>query len=78
MSEWRTDMQNAPKDGTHLLLRVKPFEWDGGGFKEDVTMTGYWDNVDGAWCGTTSNWDGPFVKPYAWQHLPNPPTQERG
>jgi hypothetical protein len=73
-SGWRP-IETAPKDGTHILLRVKPFKFEGGEFTGDVTQTGYWDSVDGAWCTTTSAWTGPFVKPYAWQPLPAPPAE---
>ena len=41
-----------------------------------VVFSGYWDDVDGAWCAHGSSWEGPFFKVTHWMPLPDPPKSE--
>lgn len=75
MSEWKP-IESAPKDGTHVLLFGRPSDQEGLRFKSKARLTGYWDNIDEAWCATTSTWEGPFIDATKWQPLPPPPTGE--
>ena len=66
------DIDSAPKDRRILLFgHLQPFE--GLRVRGSEIFTGYWDDIDGAWCGSGSTWIGPFYVPTHWQELPNPP-----
>lgn len=82
-SPWNADMEAAPRD-RHLLLWVEPYEvMQYGTNPESVGLevtertitTGYWDQIDGAWCVSSATWVGPFVEPVAWMSLPQPPEE---
>lgn len=63
---------SAPKDKRILLYgTMMPFE--GLSFNGPVIFSGYWDEIDEAWCGTTTTYDGPFFRATHWQSLPEPP-----
>lgn len=70
--EWRP-IESAPKDGTGVLLYGMPSEHAGVSWQKATVLSGYYDKLDGAWCSTTSAWDGPFVKPTHWMPLPPAP-----
>ena len=73
---WRP-IEEAPKDGTSVLLYAEcSHQVELLSFKEPIVLTGYWDEIDQAWCSTTSTWEGPFFEPTHFQPLPAPPTEE--
>jgi hypothetical protein len=47
------------------------------GLETPRAMTGYWDDVDHAWCPIGATWLGPWVKPTHWMPLPSAPEEER-
>lgn len=74
-SSWiKTEDQAPPKDKLILLFgeltHTKGFNVNG-----PVVTSGYWDEIDQAFCTTASNFTGPFVIVTHWQHLPNPPQE---
>jgi len=73
--EWR-GIESAPRDGTHVLLFGLPSPNDGCEFTNPIKLTGYWDDIDAAWCATTSTWVGPFIDATKWQPLPPEPEGE--
>jgi len=72
---WRT-IDSAPRDGTHILMHGEQNYHEGVRFGGAVTVSGYWDAIDEAWCSTGSTWTGPFYAPTHWQPLPPPPTRQ--
>lgn len=65
MSEWH-DIETAPRDGTRILLKVRPRAHLGD--DAEAVDIGYWlDNT-----GTPFPWAGwyPFPKPTGWMQLP--------
>lgn len=70
--EWR-DIESAPRDATSMLLygRMHPFK--GLKWSKPLVFSGYWDEIDEAWCATSSTWEGPFFTPTKWMPLPLPP-----
>jgi hypothetical protein len=71
--EWRSDMENAPKDGTEILI----FGHDIGGAR---LFAAYWEPGDHSWKGWHSNAcvDGYYGlkddEVTHWMPLPNPPS----
>lgn len=73
MGEWQP-IETAPKDGTHLLLWARPAPNEMLGFSSNVAITGYFDQMDGAWCSTCATWTGPFlIDVEHWMPLPEAP-----
>jgi hypothetical protein len=72
MAGWQP-ISTATKSGKQVLLygNMKPFP--GVGFAGPFHCTGYWDEIDQAWCATTATWCGPFLEPTHWMPLPRPP-----
>lgn len=71
MSGWN-NIKTAPKDRRLLLFgQMQPMD----GVRTDgpEIFTGYWDDIDEAWCGSGSTWAGPFYKPTHWMYLPERP-----
>ena len=69
--EWRSDVENMPKDGTHILIWCPV---------EKVTSSVFWiaqkdSERGGAWYGTDPmhrlNW---IQHPSNWMPMPEPPT----
>lgn len=73
MTEWQP-IETAPRDGTDILLRGRPIHLpDDLEIPGPVTLTGYWDVIDAAFCVTTASWLGPFMEATHWMPLPTPP-----
>lgn len=74
MRDWQP-IDTAPKD-KHILLfgmqRPMPQLYA----KIPQVFSGYWDNIDEAWCSDGSTWEGPFYDPTHWMPLPEPPKDE--
>jgi hypothetical protein len=75
MSKKWKDISTAPKNKVILLWgHIDPdipnenFNWS-----EPSIFTGYWDEIDQAWCCSGSTWIGPFMKCYFWRELPKKP-----
>lgn len=70
-------IETAPKDGLILLYGLLEPHPDAaqlyGNLDRPTRVTGYWDEIDGAWCPMGSTWEGPWFHPTHWQHLPTPP-----
>ena len=66
---WRKDMENAPRDGTPVII------YDPGLCRKVLEAFMDWDPVerDYYWSDLT----GDVFHPTAWQLLPEPPTDER-
>lgn len=71
--EWQ-DIETAP-DGQHLLLygSQKAGNDDGVRYSGPIVFSGYFDEVDDAWCAHGSTWLGPFFEPTHWMPLPPAP-----
>lgn len=76
MSAWQP-IETAPKDGTSVLLFGRPDDVEGISFNRPIPLSGYWDQIDTAWCSTTATWLGPFIAATHWQPLPENPVEER-
>lgn len=69
-AHWRTDIENAPKDGTKILL------YEDGEIEAMSWQLKPWDYKEYGWCGTSC---GPnpdcvtFDAPTAWRHIDFPP-----
>lgn len=72
------DISTAPKDEVILLyglLDPHPTERHlHARLEEPKRFTGYWDDVDDAWCPVGSTWEGPWIEPTHWMPLPAAPT----
>ncbi len=70
--QWQP-IATAPKDKRLLLYGtlLQPFE--GLRVYGPEAFSGYWDDLDGAWCGSGSIWTGPFYTATHWMPLPEPP-----
>lgn len=66
MTEWNSDMDSAPKDGTHVLI-----------VDSGVVSEAYWAYEGGGWwlanTYPTDYTDGQIYAPTHWQPLPPPP-----
>ena len=71
MSRWQP-IKSAPKD-RRLLLFGLMCQHEGLRIDGPEVFTGYWDNIDSAWCGSGSTVEGPFYVPTHWRPLPDPP-----
>jgi hypothetical protein len=73
MTNWQL-IETAPKD-QHLLLygEQKPSS-AGVTYNGPLVFSGYWDDVDSAWCAHGTTFNGPFFRATHWQLLPAPPT----
>lgn len=70
--KWRP-IETAPRNRSVLLFgKMRPHEMFGSTEKLMV-FSGYWDEIDTAWCSTGSTWTGPFFEPTHWMPLPLPP-----
>lgn len=68
--EWQP-IETAPEDGTEVLLwatmpRIEAY----------IALTGYFDEMDGAWSVPVASIYGPFVYPSHWMPLPTPPGEK--
>ena len=66
-------IDTAPKDRRILMFgKMRAMM---GGLRTDgpEVFSGYWDDIDSAWCGSGSTADGPFYTPTHWQELPSRP-----
>lgn len=74
------DISTAPKDEVILLyglLDPHPTERHlHTRLDEPKRFTGYWDEIDDAWCPVGSTWEGPWIEPTHWIPLPAAPTGE--
>lgn len=68
----------APKDGTHIMIFAQLRPNDFLECDRPQVLSGYWDEIDGAWCSTGSTFHGPFYDPTHWMPLPPPPTPDTG
>ncbi len=71
-SAWQ-DIATAKQDGTTLLLYGTQRPHDMPSARRPLVFTGYWNSNDGAWCGTSSTWSGPFYDCTKWQPNIEPP-----
>lgn len=74
MSGWQP-IETAPKDRRILLYgHIDPnAPFDGLIWTAPRPFSGYWDEIDEAWCCDGSTWKGPFMKVTHWMPLPEPP-----
>jgi hypothetical protein len=72
MTEWQP-IETAPRDGTSVLLFATQNPHDMVDYKGAQVLSGYWCQLDEAWCSTGSTWTGPFYDPTHWMPLPEPP-----
>lgn len=79
--EWRA-IETAPKDGVILLYGLLDPHPDDRELHAQLDkprrVTGFWDDVDEAWCPVGSTWTGPWFEPTHWMPLPLPPAPEGG
>jgi hypothetical protein len=76
-SAWQP-IETAPRDGTTVLLFGTQLPFDElRRLKIPFVFSGYWDEMDGAWCSDGTTWRGPFYTPTHWQPLPPPPRDDR-
>lgn len=71
-TDWR-DISSAPRDGRTILLYALQEPHEGIHADGLRILSGYWDRIDEAWCGTSSLWNGPFYQPTHWMPLRPPP-----
>lgn len=78
MTEWHLiDGDNpAPRDGRPLLLYGEQQHHPDLNTPGKRVFSGYWDELDGAWCAHGSTWRGPFYNVTKWADLPTPPESE--
>lgn len=80
LTEWR-DIATAPKDDVILLfglLDPHPSDRDAHAqLDKPKRFTGYWDDIDDAWCPVGSTWTGPWIIPTHWLPLPSAPNQAK-
>ncbi len=68
-------IESAPKDRRILLFgQMRPVE--GLRMKGPEVFTGYYDEIDSAWCGSGATASGPWYDPTHWMELPSPPLSE--
>ena len=72
MNEWQP-IETAPKSEYIQLYGATEPDSRMVSYKEPVVFSGYWSDIDGAWCAAGSHWNGPFFNPTHWRHLPEPP-----
>lgn len=79
MVEWR-DIETAPRDAVIMLfglLDPHPSDREAHAqLDKPKRFTGYWDEVDEAWCPVGSTWEGPWIIPTHWLPLPPAPGAE--
>lgn len=68
--EWQP-IETAPKDGTDVLLWTAV---QGTGIY--IAVTGYFCEVDDAWCATVAAGYSSFINPTNWMPLPAPPGEK--
>ena len=68
---WNT-IETAPRD-RRLLLFGQMRRYEGLQVNGPEVFTGYYDDIDDAWCGSGSTAEGPFYDPTHWMELPEPP-----
>ena len=68
---WNRDLDEAPQDGTELLLLIPTGDPD----MPLAADVGMWDQNMGQWAGPWRNSDGegayPHAEPIAWAYLPD-------
>lgn len=74
MSQWQS-IETAPKDMQILLFGSQTKHDSGVRFKGDFVFSGYWDDIDSAWCSTGSTERGPWFNPSHWMPLPLGPRE---
>jgi hypothetical protein len=68
---WRTDMENAPKDGEVVLLLTKMHDMYVGSWRLGHIGEPQWEREPEHWrCSSSGRW----ANPIAWHPLPTPPT----
>ena len=79
MVEWRP-IETAPRDAVIMLFGLlDPHPSDREAHAQldrPKRFTGYWDEVDEAWCPVGSTWTGPWIIPTHWLPLPPAPGAE--
>lgn len=75
MTDWQP-IETAPRD-KHVLLYGTMRENSQIGCSGPIVFTGYWGEIDGAWCSTGTTFGGPFFDPTHWQPLPAPPQEQQ-
>ncbi|HAC01577.1 MAG TPA: hypothetical protein DCF67_08925 [Brevundimonas sp.] len=77
--EWRP-IETAPRDAVIMLFGLlDPHPSDREAHAQldrPKRFTGYWDEVDEAWCPVGSTWEGPWIIPTHWLPLPPAPGAE--
>ena len=75
-SQWQP-IETAPKDAVVLLFGLLVPHADDrhlhSALDQPKRFTGYWDEIDDAWCPVGSTWTGPWIEPTHWMPLPGPP-----
>lgn len=66
--------KTAPK-GRKILVWGKPKSTQLVKFSTEGWHTVEWDALDQAFCLTGGTWEGPFIKPKFWMHLPAEPVK---
>jgi len=75
--DWQP-IETAPKD-ENILLHGVPESTDEIRFgPEPRSYSGYWDEIDGAWCMSGATWVGPFIAATHWMPLPSAPNPTTG
>lgn len=75
-SEWQP-IETAPRDRLIMLYGLLDPHPDDrfmyGGLDRPTRVTGYWDEIDEAWCPNGSTSNGPWFKPTHWAECIHPP-----
>lgn len=72
MCNWRTDIENAPRDGQTILVFGQPTDMPGLRFLRPGVHTAYWDMLDERFCVSGATWAGPFIAPTHWKPVEPP------
>jgi hypothetical protein len=70
-------IETAPKNDRLLLFGQLRQPFEGLRVNGPEVFSGYWDDIDSAWCGSGSTANGPFYNATHWQPLPAPPDATR-